>query len=108
MHFGLRGQEVQVRIKKTYIEFKSDNAGEFIELSTDFVSKNCPSGIAGHEFNTVGHVDDPRQVVVIRLLVKKADRNLNHLFQLARMGKVKTPMKFGLFVNHLGTICSVP
>ena len=47
MHFGLRGREVQVQIKKSKIEFKSDDAGEFAELSTDFESKNCAGGIAG-------------------------------------------------------------
>ena len=33
MHFGLRGQEVQVQIKKSKIEFQSEDAGEFAELS---------------------------------------------------------------------------
>ena len=58
MHFGLRGHEVQVQLKKSDLEFKEDDSGEFVVLSTDFASKNGPGGTAGREFATVGRVND--------------------------------------------------
>ena len=42
MLFGLRGHEVQVQLKKSDVEFKEDDKGEFVVLSTEFASKNCP------------------------------------------------------------------
>ena len=32
MHFGLRGHEVQVRLKKSDLEFKQDDSGEFVRF----------------------------------------------------------------------------
>ena len=102
MHFGLRGHEVQVRLKKSDLEFKQDDSGEFVVLSTDFASKNCPGGIAGREFATVGRVNDPRQVAAMRLLLEKVHPDVDRIFQRARTGPVKETDKTWFTRQALG------
>ena len=89
MHFGLRGHEVQVQLKKSDLEFKEDDSGEFVVLSTDLASKNCPGGTAGKEFATVGRVNDVQQVAAIRLLLQKLHPEVDRVFQRAKAGEVK-------------------
>ena len=102
MHFGLRGHEVQVRLKKSDLEFKQDDSGECVVLSTDFASKNCPGGIAGREFATVGRVNDPRQVAAMRLLLEKVHPDVDRIFQRARTGPVKETDKTWFTRQALG------
>ena len=91
MHFGLQGYEVLVQLNKSDLKFKEDDSGEFVELSTDFASKNCPGGTAGREFATVGRVNDVQQVAAIRLFLQSFIRPSTAYFSVssARAGEVK-------------------
>lgn len=88
LHFGLRGREVQARMKKTDIEFRADETGEFVVLTRDFCSKNCQGGIGGREFVTAGRLQDSKQVAAFRLLLSKLHPDNERLFQRARQGRV--------------------
>ena len=80
---------MQVQLKKSDLEFREDDIGEFVVLSTDFASKNSPGGAAGREFATVGRVNDVQQVAAIRLLLQKLHPEVDRVFQRARAGEMK-------------------
>ena len=40
LHFGLRAREIQVQLRKSDLEFRSDDSGDYFVLNKDFASKN--------------------------------------------------------------------
>ena len=91
LHFALRGAEVQIKLKKTDLVFcSSDGTGEYTTLATDFMSKNCPGGVKGREFNTCGKITDKRQVAAVRKLVSKSSPLVDRFFQRAKPGHRKS------------------
>ena len=87
LHFALRGAEVQTRLKKEDIVFATDSEGkEYATLRRDFLSKNCPGGVGGREFETCGRSQDPRQVQALKKLLSKLHPQVDRLFQRALQG----------------------
>ena len=91
LHFALRGAEVQIKLKKTDLVFcSSDSTGEYVTLATDFMSKNCPGGVKGREFNTCGRITDKHQVTAVRKLIRKSSPLVDRFFQRAKPGHCKS------------------
>ena len=89
LHFGLRAREVQVQLRKSDLEFHSDDSGDYFVLNKDFASKNCQGGTKGREFETIGRVQNANQVKALRLFLSKLNPGVERLFQRARMGFVQ-------------------
>ena len=63
LHFALRGAEIQRKLLKMDFVFEPDSDGkDYVVLQRDFMSKNCPGGIGGREFESSGRIQDFRQV----------------------------------------------
>ncbi len=63
LHFALRAAEVQTRLKKCDIVFETGSDGkEYGTIRRDFMSKNCPGGIDGREFESCGRIQETHQV----------------------------------------------
>ena len=72
LHFALRGAEVQTKLKKSDIVFDTDSQGrEIVTIRRDFLSKNCPAGTDGREFESCGQLQEPRQVQAMKKMVSK-------------------------------------
>ena len=89
LHFGLRAREIQVQLRKSDLEFRSDDSGDYFVLNKDFASKNCQGGTKGREFETIGRVQNAHQVKALRLFLSKLNPGVERLFQRARMGFVE-------------------
>ena len=88
MHFSLRASEVQTKLKKSDLVFDSESfTGEFVSLGKDFMSKNCPGGVKGREFETCGRITNQKQVAAIRKLIDKSCPTIDRLFQRAKTGR---------------------
>ena len=86
LHFGLRAREIQVQLRKSDLEFRSDDSGDYFVLNKDFASKNCQGGTKGREFETIGRVQNAHQVKALRLFLSKLNPGVERLFQRARNG----------------------
>ena len=87
LHFALRGAEVQLKLSKSDIVFGVESDGkEYASISRDFLSKNCQGWVQGHEFQTCGRLQEPRQVAALRKLLGKFHPQVERLFQRALQG----------------------
>ena len=69
LHFGLLGNEVFTKLKKSDLSFVSDGKFEYVVLKCDFYTKNTAGGLASREFQSVGRIQDKLQVkAMLRLL----------------------------------------
>ena len=89
LHCGLRAREIQVQLRKSDLEFRSDDSGDYFVLNKDFASKNCQGGTKGREFETIGRVQNAHQVKALRIFLSKLNPGVERLFQRARMGFVE-------------------
>ena len=68
--------------------FEPDSDGkDYVVLQRDFISKNCPGGIGGREFESSGRIQDFRQVQALRKLLTKLHLDIDRVFQRALQGK---------------------
>ena len=91
VHFGLRGNEIRTKMVKTDLGFQRGDSGEFIVLSSDFASKNGSRELASREFETVGRIQDEKQVDAVCLFLEKLNSANNRLSRL-----VAVPSRFFL------------
>ena len=62
LHFCLRGNEAQSKLKKTDLLFTTIEGERAIVLNADFLSKNHQGGVAGSSSETKGAVTKPEMV----------------------------------------------
>ena len=84
-HFALRSQEVQENIKTAHLRFTTVGGMEVVKLAAEYRTKNHQGGLRSYD-NSVssGHVQDPRQVRLVRLLISKLHPDSEYLYMKAR------------------------
>eukprot|EP00117_Sycon_ciliatum_P047134 scpid32472/ scgid33697/ len=83
-HFALRGCENQETMtKKDLILKKDDDGRDFVELATDFCTKNHQGGIASRDKPSDGRIQQPEQVHAVKLLLESLSPKSERLFQMA-------------------------
>ena len=86
-HFCLSGSELQARLCKKVLLFETSEGRETIRIATDFITKNTQGGLNGRSFESKGCIDDPQQVLGIKLYLQRLHLDVNRLFQRARAGR---------------------
>lgn len=111
LHFGLRPQELQGKLRKSDLGFREDETGESVALSIDFCSKNCQGGAGDVSLKQSADPNIHSKVVAVqlRLSLKKLNPNCDCLFQRARAGTVKETdstwfVRMSLGKNLLGSM----
>ena len=83
-HFCLRGREMQALMRTSDLEIQEENGSEVITLSTSFATKDYQGGTSGAEEVSIGRIQQPKQVDVIKLLISKLHPSSDRLFQRAK------------------------
>ena len=65
LHFCLRGNEAQSKLKKTDLLFTTIEGERAIVLNADFLSKNHQGGVAGSSSETKGAITKPEMVAAL-------------------------------------------
>ena len=98
LHFCLRGNEAQSKLKKTDLLFTTIEGERAIVLNADFLSKNHQGGVAGSSSETKGAITKPEMVAAFERYISKLHPQLDRLFQRAKYGegvlKVDSPVWF--------------
>ena len=88
LHFGLRGGQVFAQFKVSDLVFKKDEGGkDFVQLHSDFSTKNTPSGTKSKEFSTCGRIQDEMQVAALKRMIHFLKPGVQRLFQRVLLGR---------------------
>ena len=87
LHFCLRGNEAQSKLKKTDLLFTTIAGERAIVLNADFLSKNHQGGVAGSSSETKGAITKPEMVAAFERYISKLHPQLDRLFQRAKYGE---------------------
>ena len=87
LHFCLRGNEAQTKLKKTDLLFTTIEGERAIVLNADFLSKNHQGGVAGSSSETKGAITKPEMVATFERYISKLHPELDRLFQRAKYGE---------------------
>ena len=86
LHLGLRGRELQAKLTKSDLEIGNDGNGEYIQLSTDFATKNYQGGTSGSTRRNMGEglITDNCQIISFKTMMQKLHPDCPRLFQRVR------------------------
>ena len=85
-HFGLRSREVQSNMKISHLLFSKIGDRECIKLAAEFRTKNHQGGLSRSSENACsdGQIMDPRQVRLVKFLLRKLHPDSQFLYMKPR------------------------
>lgn len=89
LHFCLRGNEAQSKLKLTDLVFSPVAGEEAITLRADYMSKNHQGGLQGSSTETMGAIVNSDVIAIFRRYLSKLNAKCDRLFQRSKCGNAQ-------------------
>eukprot|EP00117_Sycon_ciliatum_P038685 scpid6132/ scgid28703/ len=80
-HFGLRGRELQAKLRKQDLDFIVVDGSTYCQLAAEFATKNNQGGATSRISPDAGIICKPDDVQCLRFYLRKLNPNCDRLFQ---------------------------